>query len=389
MSAVRRPGADPGHGAFRSLLPLAGAAVLAASACGGTAGGSGERVEPPPPDATPDRDASVARSLPDELRPGEAAPVTLSVRHAVDVGGEGLLVRESPPAGWVVIDVRGAGRFDPGDGVVEWKLADAGERDVGYRVRPPLEARGTHRFAGRIEGGGLSGTVEGDRSVDVAGRPVLDGAAGAAAGPEMPPVEVGHGALAPFGPPALLPAAAAPASIDGGGTRGSMAVATPGQLPPAKVGRRYAQPLEADGGRPPFVWTLEEGWLPPGLRLDRERGAIVGTPEEAGLFDLTVSVRDPRGRAAGKAFVLTVRPAVAAILVAGTEREHDGSPKAVSVRTDPPGLEVEIDYEGREGPPTAPGEYPVSVEVTGDAYRGSTRAVLRIDGGDDATGGGG
>jgi hypothetical protein len=162
-------------------------------------------------------------------------------------------------------------------------------------------------------------------------------------------------------------------------------IATGAQLPPAKVGRRYAHPLDVDGGRPPFVWTLEEGWLPPGIRLDRERGRLVGTPEEAGLFDLTVSVLDPRGRGAARALVLPVAPATAAILVVGTERAYDGTPREVSVRTDPPGLEVEVDYVGRDGPPTEPGEYPVEVEVTEDAYRGSARAVLRIRAADGDT----
>lgn len=179
---------------------------------------------------------------------------------------------------------------------------------------------------------------------------------------------------------------AAPAAPLGAGTGvrpgGRLSIASRGHLPTAKVGTPYAHALDVDGGRPPFVWSLVEGTLPAGMRLDRERGRLVGAPEEAGLFEFTLSAAGSRGGTDRKPFALGVAEATAGVLVAKTERAYDGEPKPVAVRTDPPGLEVAVTYDGADRPPTKPGSYVVSVRVTEPGYRGRARATLVIREGD-------
>lgn len=65
-----------------------------------------------------------------------------------------------------------------------------------------------------------------------------------------------------------------------------------GTIPPAVVGEAYEAQLAAVGGSPPYFWRV--GLLPAGLTADTD-GFIVGTPSEAGNFDVPVSVVDNNG----------------------------------------------------------------------------------------------
>ncbi len=50
------------------------------------------------------------------------------------------------------------------------------------------------------------------------------------------------------------------------------------QLGDACVGQPYNQVLEAIGGTAPYRWYAMSGTLPPGLRIDRDKGTLSGTP---------------------------------------------------------------------------------------------------------------
>lgn len=67
------------------------------------------------------------------------------------------------------------------------------------------------------------------------------------------------------------------------------------QVPPpqgAVVGQEYSLPVTVTGGILPYTWRLAEGELPPGLRLQPHKGAIVGTPTTAGTYHFTIAVTD-------------------------------------------------------------------------------------------------
>lgn len=79
-------------------------------------------------------------------------------------------------------------------------------------------------------------------------------------------------------------------------------------LTPGRVGVSYANGLFADGGIPPYRWSLVAGQLPPGLSLTTSPGRISGTPTTAGTFVFTVRVTDQGGQQATQQFSITVNP---------------------------------------------------------------------------------
>ncbi|WP_343641855.1 putative Ig domain-containing protein [Roseateles sp.] len=82
----------------------------------------------------------------------------------------------------------------------------------------------------------------------------------------------------------------------------------PESLPAATQGREYTQTIAAEGGRPPYRFTLVDGALPQGLALG-SRGMITGLPEQPQVARFTVSVQDRAGAALQQAFNLQVRAA--------------------------------------------------------------------------------
>ncbi|MDF0667870.1 MAG: putative Ig domain-containing protein [Nitrospira sp.] len=77
--------------------------------------------------------------------------------------------------------------------------------------------------------------------------------------------------------------------------------------PGGNVGAMYHQTLEAAGGVPGYVWSLNSGShaLPVGLALT-ETGTISGTPTAAGTTMITVNVIDSAGATATTEFALTI-----------------------------------------------------------------------------------
>ena len=79
------------------------------------------------------------------------------------------------------------------------------------------------------------------------------------------------------------------------------------QLSSGTVGEFYCcGNLFADGGVPPYSWTLVSGELPPGLTLSESPGRITGTPTTAGTFTFTVRVTDDRGEFTDATFSITI-----------------------------------------------------------------------------------
>jgi hypothetical protein len=71
-------------------------------------------------------------------------------------------------------------------------------------------------------------------------------------------------------------------------------------------------------------------------------------------------------------------PSVAEVQLDNLEQVYDGTPKLVSVATDPSGLNVEVTYDGNEQPPSNAGSYTVIATVIEDDWVGSTEGTLIV-----------
>lgn len=67
---------------------------------------------------------------------------------------------------------------------------------------------------------------------------------------------------------------------------------TTDSLPDSVVGTYYSQTITAEGGLPPYSWSLISGSLPPGLTLGSSTGEISGTSTTTGIFNFTVQLED-------------------------------------------------------------------------------------------------
>ncbi len=99
---------------------------------------------------------------------------------------------------------------------------------------------------------------------------------------------------------------------------------TPASLPAGLVGiGGYNQPLSASGGVAPYAFSLNPGdSLPPGLSL--VNGAIIGAPQQSGVFNFTIKATDAQGCSGLRLYtftascqVVTVFPALLPAMTVG------------------------------------------------------------------------
>ncbi len=93
-----------------------------------------------------------------------------------------------------------------------------------------------------------------------------------------------------------------------------LTITTPVQLPDATERAAYTATLAAEGGEPPYRWSVVEGELPGGLSLDAASGVISGSAEEAGEYSFTILVGDTGDRTAEREFRLRVLQAPLAVV---------------------------------------------------------------------------
>src|SRR5262249_45700998 len=73
---------------------------------------------------------------------------------------------------------------------------------------------------------------------------------------------------------------------------------TTSSLPDGVVSATYAAPpLSANGGTPPYSWSIASGELPPGLSLSPS-GSVSGTPARTGAYTFNVRATDSDGSSA-------------------------------------------------------------------------------------------
>ena len=58
------------------------------------------------------------------------------------------------------------------------------------------------------------------------------------------------------------------------------------------VGTPFSQTFTASGGASPYVWSVSDGNLPPGLTFEAETRSITGIPTTSGSFNFTIWVQD-------------------------------------------------------------------------------------------------
>ncbi len=87
----------------------------------------------------------------------------------------------------------------------------------------------------------------------------------------------------------------------------ALTITTASPLPTAIVGSGYSATLTANGGLPPYSWTVQGTGLPPGLTLSTG-GVLSGTPTTAGNYSFTAQVSDSYTptQQATRSFSLTV-----------------------------------------------------------------------------------
>jgi hypothetical protein len=93
-----------------------------------------------------------------------------------------------------------------------------------------------------------------------------------------------------------------PATTGGNGLN----IATQTELPDGNARASYNTQMEARGGAGGYSWSVVSGKLPAGIQLNAN-GLLSGMPTEAGLFNLSVQVKDSTGKISQAPFALGVK----------------------------------------------------------------------------------
>ncbi len=107
-----------------------------------------------------------------------------------------------------------------------------------------------------------------------------------------------------------------------------LTISTPGALPPGAEGTPYSQTIVANGGAPPYSFTITAGALPQGIALQSD-GTITGIPAQCGPFEFTVQASDSATPAATATRVFSL--AVASVGQAG-DVNRDGLRNGADIR---------------------------------------------------------
>jgi endo-1,4-beta-xylanase len=159
---------------------------------------------------------------------------------------------------------------------------------------------------------------------------------------------------------------------NGGGTATSSAASLTVEKAAAVV--TLAGLVQTYDGAPKVVSVTTS---PPGLAVAVTYDGSLTPPVAAGNYAVVATVFDADyfGSATG---VLTIEKAAATVALSGLVQLYDGTPRAVTVTTTPPGLAVAVTYDGVTTPPTAPGEYQVVATVVDPNYFGSATGTLVV-----------
>lgn len=162
-------------------------------------------------------------------------------------------------------------------------------------------------------------------------------------------------------------------------------------LPPGETGIAYAQTLQAEGGMPPYIWSLAGGKknkLPKGLMLTSD-GTLAGVPTKAKIATFTVKVTDASGASATQTLSMQVVKGVK-LKTKKLGRGTVGVPYSATLKTSggippltfslvggalPPGLTLDSGSGQVSGTPTVAGTFEFVVQVTSSGGSSAQRSI--------------
>ena len=116
---------------------------------------------------------------------------------------------------------------------------------------------------------------------------------------------------------------------------------------------------------------------PPGLTVNLTYNGSPNAPTNAGSYTVVGTVVD-NNYAGSATNTLVISKAAATVTLGNLNPVYDGTAKSVSARTTPPGLTVNLTYNGSPNAPTNAGSYTVIGTVVDNNYAGSATNTLVI-----------
>jgi pectin methylesterase-like acyl-CoA thioesterase len=128
-------------------------------------------------------------------------------------------------------------------------------------------------------------------------------------------------------------------------------------------------------GSPVGVSVITE---PANLAVEVTYNGDTTQPVNAGSYEVVVTITEPgyEGTTTG---TLVINKATAAITLGNLSHTFDGTAKAVSVATEPAGINVEVTYNGSASAPVEAGSYAVAATINDANYEGNASATLTIN----------
>jgi large repetitive protein len=159
-------------------------------------------------------------------------------------------------------------------------------------------------------------------------------------------------------------------------------VVNPATLPNPTAGNAYSQTLTVTGGVAPYSTAVSSGSLPSGITLT-SGGALSGTSNQVGTFNITVTATDANGQTGSRAYTLTIAaPTLTMTPAAGTlTATYGASYTQAFTAAGSAGpfnyvltgaLPTGVSFTGNtlSGTPTVPGSYPITVTATDTVLTG-------------------